>query len=132
MSFSFTFYCSSIKTSDVEQLPHQMHYLHSTVVLLKRSLPLPHYPQHPYLHSTVVLLKRSNSKPFPRCCLYLHSTVVLLKLIKEGQKMISYKEFTFYCSSIKTVFPLVFKPTMILFTFYCSSIKTYFQSIKYT
>ncbi len=99
-------------------------YLHSTVVLLKRVTFRAVCIGQSHLHSTVVLLKRCQLLSYSNPLTYLHSTVVLLKLVWPARSCCSSSQFTFYCSSIKTLPFCYLQYFIFLFTFYCSSIKT--------
>jgi len=99
-------------------------YLHSTVVLLKRSRSCKNLMPNSNLHSTVVLLKLTEAIRAGNYYEDLHSTVVLLKLGTVCPDCPQFVLFTFYCSSIKTIGFQLAKFTLNLFTFYCSSIKT--------
>ena len=59
---------------------------------------------HPPLHSTVVLLKAVESRQEMHQMSPLHSTVVLLKVGISLTYLYDILAFTFYCSSIKSLF----------------------------
>ncbi len=66
-------------------------------------------------------MKLSKIKPVH---INLHSTVVLLKETVAIVGLFLATTFTFYCSSIKSMNPVLIQTVAIVFTFYCSSIKS--------